>query len=103
MTEKELDISEVKFEIGKFAVDFLQHYLRFMGNKETVEDVARDALFEEICRLRDQLRTLPYHKNCEFFRRYPGVKLLASREEQDFLEELERRQNHVQVQMQKDC
>lgn len=94
MSEEEASktpLAKVEFELGQFALDFLRDYLKFLGSNETVEDVARTVFFEEICSLRDKLRDMPHQQDGDFFKKYPYVGLLESREEQKRLAELEKR------------
>ena len=81
---------KIEFEVAPFATDFLEAYLKFIGSSQTVEDVAREAFFEEICTLRDKLMNLPHQQDDDFFKKYPYVGLLESRENQKRLAELER-------------
>lgn len=89
--EKERGVVKVEFEIGKFAVEFLEDYLKFLGSSWTVETVARDALFEEICGIRDVLQDMWHQQKGDFFRKYMDVASLDNRETQKWIVEQERR------------
>ena len=90
MSEK-LETVKIEFEVAPFAVDFLKDYLKFLGNKNTVENVALEAFWEEICKIRDELYGLVHYDHDLFFKKYPQLSLAESREEQKHLQELERR------------
>ena len=92
MSEKEESgVVKVEFEIGKFAVEFLKEYLKFLGSTWTVEDVARDALFEEICGIRDKLQGMWHQEKGDFFKKYVNVASLDNRETQKWISEQEGR------------
>ena len=57
----------------------------------TVEDVARDALFEEVCGIRDKVMDMWHQRKDDFFNKYPRVKMLDNREQQKWLSEHEGR------------
>jgi hypothetical protein len=76
---------KIEFEIAPFAVDFLKDYLKFLGNKNTVESVAQEAFWEEVCNIRDEL--------CAFFKKYPHLSLVESREQLKRTQELEKQGN----------
>ena len=82
---------KVEFEIAKFAVDFLEDYLKFLGSSWTVADVARDAFFEEICGIRDKLADMWHQQDRDFFKKYPHIAMLDNREQQKWIVEQERR------------
>lgn len=73
-------LETVEFQIGKFATDFLRDYLTFLKSKDTVEDVARDALYDGILRLRDRVKALP-HFSSEFLGKYEHLSILDSPED----------------------
>jgi len=89
MSEKP-EVVKIEFEVAPFAVEFLEDYLKFLGSKNTVEDVAREAFFEEICAIRDTVRGLTHYDNDLFFYKYPYVGLLENREELNRQHEAER-------------
>ena len=89
MSEK-LETVKIEFEVAPFAVDFLKDYLKFLGNKNTVENVALEAFWEEICKIRDELTGLVHYDHGAFFAKYPQLSFVSSREEQKREQELER-------------
>ena len=89
MSEK-VERVKIEFEVAPFAVEFLKDYLKFLGNKNTVENVAREAFWEEVCRVRDELCGLVHYDHDAFFKKYPQLSLLESREQLKREQELER-------------
>lgn len=75
-------LEKIEFEIGKFAIDFLRDYLKFVSEKETVEDVCVDMVFDGIIRLRDRVKALPYFSS-EILSKYEHLTILDSREDQE--------------------
>lgn len=74
MSENKDDIATVEFQIGKWATDFMQKYLKFMGSNETIEDVARDAFFDAVYNLGKKLTELPHQREDDFANRFPDVR-----------------------------
>ena len=90
MSEKEPELVKIEFQVAPFAVEFLKDYLKFLGNKTTIETVVLEAFWEEICKIRDELSGLVHYDHGAFFKKYPQLSLLESREQQKRLQELER-------------
>jgi hypothetical protein len=84
---------KIEFEIAPFAVDFLKDYLKFLGNKNTVESVAQEAFWEEVCNIRDELCGLVHYEHDAFFKKYPHLSLVESREQLKRTQELEKQGN----------
>lgn len=84
-------VAKVEFTVAKWAVEFLEDYLKFLGSTWTVGDLARDTFFEEICGIRDKLQDMWHQGDRDFFKKYPHVAMLDNREQQKYISEQERR------------
>ena len=91
MSDKEPELVKIEFQVATFAVEFLKDYLKFLGNKNTVENVAQEAFWEEICKVRDELCGLVHYDHDLFFKKYPQLSLVENREQQKRELELEKR------------
>ena len=81
-------LETIEFQIGKFAIDFLRDYLKFLGSKDTVEDTVRDFVYNEILRLRDQVKALPYFDS-QMLEKYDHLIILDSPEQRKEREKLD--------------
>jgi len=89
MREK-LELAKIEFKVAPFAVEFLKDYLKFLGLDKTVENVALEAFWDHICTIRDELHGLMHYDHDKFFKKYPNLSLVESREEQKRQSEMER-------------
>jgi len=89
MSEK-VEPVKIEFEVAQFAAEFLKDYLKFLNSDKTVEDMAREAFWDEVCRVRDELTNLTYYDRELFFKKHPDICIVESREEIKRQQELEK-------------
>ena len=82
MSKQYPEAIKIEFEIAYWVEPFLKEYLGFLGRHGTsIGDVAREAFWEEICKIRDELRGLVWFDRKEFFEKNHRIATLENREE----------------------
>lgn len=84
--EKE-KMTEVKVELSKPFVDFMKDYLAFFGSEQSLEDLCREMIYDDVKNLYNELHSwiksaVSHIETVEFYKKYGFIGCVADSEEE---------------------